>query len=37
MGQKILGSKYYVNEDKPELLFGKFNGLSENKILIVIN
>ena len=37
MGHKILGSKYYVNEDKPELLFGKFNSIIENKILIVIN
>ena len=37
MGQNILGSKYNVNEDKPELLFGRFNGMIENKILIVIN
>ena len=37
MGQKILGSKYYVNEDKLELLFGRFNGMIENKLLIVIN
>ena len=37
MGQNILGSKYYANEDKPELLFGRFNGMIENKLLIVIN
>ena len=37
MGHKILGSKYYVNEDKTDLLFGRFNSLIENKILIVLN
>ena len=36
-GEKILGKDYYLNEDKVELLFGKFNGCLENKILVTIN
>jgi len=36
-GNKILGHQYYLNEDKTELIFGKFNSSIENKILIVIN
>ena len=36
-GNKILGSDYYCNTDKPDLLFGKFNSDIENKILIILN
>ena len=36
-GNKILGSEYYCNTDKPDLLFGKFNSDIENKILIILN
>ena len=37
LGNKILGSDYYFNTEKPELLFGKFTSSLENKILIVVN
>ena len=36
-GNKILGSEYYYNTEKPELLFGKFTSSLENKILIIVN
>jgi hypothetical protein len=36
-GNNILGSNYYHNEEKPELIFGKFNGVIHNKVLIVLN
>ena len=36
-GNSILGSKYYINTDKAELIFGRFNSCIENKILIVMN
>ena len=36
-GNNILGSKYYINTDKSELIFGRFNSCIENKILIVMN
>jgi hypothetical protein len=36
-GNNILGSQYYLNEDKAELLFGRFNSLIENRLLIVVN
>ena len=36
-GKHILGDKYYINTDKPELLFGRFNSCIENKILVVMN
>ena len=36
-GNHILGAKYYTNEDKPELLFGRFNSMIENKIFCVLN
>ena len=36
-GNKILGSEYYYNTEKPELLYGKFTSSLENKILIVVN
>lgn len=36
-GNKILGSKYYLNEDKINILFGQFNTLIENKLLVCIN
>ena len=37
IGNKIIGSEYYCNTDKPELLFGKFNSCIENKILLIMN
>jgi putative DNA primase/helicase len=36
-GNNILGSDYYINTDKSELIFGRFNSCIENKILIVMN
>lgn len=36
-GNNILGSDYYINTDKAELIFGRFNSCIENKILIVMN
>jgi putative DNA primase/helicase len=36
-GNRIIGSEYYYNTDKPELLFGKFNSCIENKILVIMN
>ena len=36
-GNKILGSEYYYNTEKPELLFGRFTTSLENKILIIVN
>lgn len=36
-GNKILGSKYYANDSKTELFFGRFNSSIQQKILVVIN
>lgn len=36
-GNKILNAKYYLNEDNIELIFGRFNQLIENKLIVVIN
>jgi len=36
-GNNILGSEYYLNENKMDLIFGRFNSCVENKILIVLN
>jgi hypothetical protein len=36
-GNKVLGRQYYLNEDKTELIFGRFNDCIENKIIVVIN
>lgn len=36
-GNNIFGSKYYINTDNINLLFGKFNTEIENKILVVLN
>jgi hypothetical protein len=36
-GNKILGNKYYLNEDKIDLIFGRFNKLIENKLLVCVN
>lgn len=36
-GNKILGHQYYLNEDKTDLIFGRFNSCIDNKILVVIN
>lgn len=36
-GQKILGSQYYMNDSKTELIFGRFNSMISKKLLIVIN
>ena len=35
--QKIIGNDYAERFDKPDLIFGKFNGSIENKILCVLN
>lgn len=37
IGTRLLGSKYYFNDANFELIFGKFNSMIENKILIVGN
>ena len=37
IGNKILGSEYYLNTQKPELVFGKFTSCIENKLLIILN
>jgi hypothetical protein len=37
IGNNIIGSKYYANDDKIDLFFGRFNSLIEDKILCVIN
>lgn len=36
-GRHILGNMYYHNEEKTELVFGRFNGIIQNKILVVLN
>ena len=36
-GNKILGNRYYLNEDKIDLMFGRFNKLIENKLLVCVN
>jgi hypothetical protein len=36
-GHEILGKQYYINEDKIEDIFGKFNPAIENKIIVVVN
>lgn len=36
-GSNILGSQYYLNDSNIDLIFGKFNNLLENKVLVVIN
>lgn len=36
-GNKILGNRYYLNEDKIDLIFGRFNKLIENKLLVCVN
>lgn len=36
-GNSILGKKYYVNTESIDLVFGRFNGLIQDKVLIVIN
>lgn len=36
-GNKVLGSKYLLNEDKIDKIFGHFNPLIENKLLVCIN
>ena len=36
-GNSILGKKYYVNTESIDLIFGRFNGLIQDKVLIVIN
>lgn len=37
VGSRLLGSQYYFNEANFELIFGRFNSMLENKILIVGN
>ena len=36
-GYSILGRNYYLNEDKIQLIFGRFNSCIENKILVIVN
>jgi len=35
-GHNILGKKYYTNQINTDLLFGTFNGILQNKILVII-
>jgi hypothetical protein len=37
IGNKIMGSEYYLNTEKTDLIFGRFTSSIENKILIIIN
>jgi hypothetical protein len=37
VGHRLLGSRYYFNNANFELIFGRFNSMLENKILIVGN
>ena len=37
IGRRLLGNRYYFNEANFELIFGRFNSMLENKILIVGN
>ena len=37
IGQNIIGSAGYLNTEKPQLVFGKFNSSIENIILVVAN
>jgi hypothetical protein len=36
-GEKILGNKYFYSDDKIDNIFGHFNHMIENKILIILN
>jgi len=36
-GDKILGSKYYINDSSVDLFFGRFNGVLSRKLLVCIN
>jgi len=36
-GNSILGKKFYVNTESIDLIFGRFNGIIQDKVLIVIN
>jgi hypothetical protein len=36
-GNKVIGSKFYLNEDKIDLVFGRFNQCIENKLLVCVN
>jgi hypothetical protein len=37
IGNDIFGSRYYFNDDKPGLVFGKFNSVIEDKVIVVLN
>jgi len=37
IGNNIIGSEYYLNTEKTNLIFGRFTSSIENKILIIIN
>lgn len=37
IGNDIIGSKYYISTEKPDLIFGRFNSVLENNILMIIN
>ena len=36
-GNKIIGSDFYFNTPKPDLLFGRFTSSLENKLFIIVN
>ena len=36
-GNNIIGSEYYFNTEKAELLFGRFTSCTQNKILVIMN
>ena len=36
-GNKIIGSEFYFNTPKPDLLFGRFPSSLENKLMIIVN
>ena len=36
-GNDIIGKKYYVSTEKPELIFGRFNSTLKDNILMIIN
>jgi hypothetical protein len=36
-GNSILGSEYYANETSLDLVFGRFNSIIDNKVLMILN
>jgi hypothetical protein len=37
IGNNIIGSSYYINTEKTDYIFGRFNSNLETKILVVLN